>query len=163
MKTKINAKKYNQTRNYWFTRRSYKLCWQKIQNIHMELIHQISTRIVEYAKYTKTDVICFEDLRWSKHSSKSEVGYFLSTWQVHWFFSQIIEFTARLARRHGIRLFLVNPKESSQLCSSCGMHGRRKGKTFWCQNKSCNLQIDSDLNAARNLGKFNRKHIPVRL
>ncbi|MHA1447056.1 MAG: zinc ribbon domain-containing protein, partial [Candidatus Heimdallarchaeaceae archaeon] len=162
-KKKKKYPKYFNTREYWFLRRSLKQCWEKINNIHNELIHQISTRVVEYAKHTETDIIKFEDLRWTKHSSKMEVGYFLATWQIHWFFSKVINFTASLARRNGIRTNLANPYKSSQICSRCGKEGKRKAKVFVCINKNCSLVLDSDLNASRNLGKISRQNYPLRL
>ncbi len=155
--------KYNHTKEYWYLRREYKSCWLSIQNIHTEIIHQISTRIVEFAKYNNVDSIRFEDLRWAKHISKMKGGFFLSTWQVHWFFSQIIQFTSKLARREKIRIYLTNPFKSSKICSWCGEEGIRIGKLFQCRNNMCNLSLDSDLNAARNLGNISRNIIPLRL
>ena len=153
--------RYDKTIEYWYIRREYKKCILKMQNIHKELVHQISTRIVEYSKHVKADTIRFEDLRWSKHSSKQDIGYFISTWQTHWFFSKIIHCTSQIARRNGIRTYITDPYKSSKLCSCCGKEGTRYGKIFKCINPVCKIQIDSDLNAARNLGKISRKYYPV--
>ncbi len=158
-----NYPKYKNTKLYWYKKRELKSYWNRIRNIHKELIHQISTRIVEYANYHQVDTIRFEDLRWTQHSAKHEVGYFLSFWQVHWFFSQIIEYTSQIARRYMIRSVLTNPYKSSQICSTCEKEGKRQRKIFMCSNELCGLILDSDLNAARNLGKKSRKCYPIRL
>ncbi|MCG3222439.1 MAG: transposase [Candidatus Heimdallarchaeota archaeon] len=163
-KQKFNSNfRYVQSREYWYIKREYKHKWYKIRNLHNELVHQIATRIAEFAKYKKVNTIRFEDLRWVKLSSKTKVGSFLSTWQVHWFFSQVMKSTAGIARRYGIQSELTNPYKSSRLCSKCKREGIRKGKRFKCTNEICGLQIDSDLNAARNLGDLTRKTIPLRL
>ena len=76
---------YENTMKYWRKKQDYKKCWDKISNIHKELIHQISTRIVEYVKHSNVDSIRFEDLRWSKHIPRERGGFYLATWQIHWF------------------------------------------------------------------------------
>lgn len=162
-KNNPNFPKYTHTKEYWYKKRLFKQNWRKINNIHRELIHQISSRIVEYAKFKDVDNIRFENLKWSRLSSKRDVGNFLATWQVHWFFSQIIIFTARIARRYGIFTNIVNPYKSSKLCSNCGQEGIRSGKRFICKNSACNFKLDSDLNAARNLGDLSRQIYPLRL
>ena len=43
----------------------------------------------------------------------------------------------------------VDPKFTSQLCSRCGLQGKRDGKDFSCGN--CGLKYDADQNAAVNV------------
>ncbi|NPD89356.1 MAG: transposase [Asgard group archaeon] len=87
----------------------------------------------------------------------------MSTWQIHWFFSRIIQLSTSIARRNGIRTEIVNPYKTSKICSTCGKEGSRKSKKFKCTHHLCKLQLDSDLNAARNIGNVNRKCYPVQL
>jgi len=162
-KTNHKLPHYNKTKAYWYARRHYKNTWLKIQRIHTELINQVSARIVEYAIFHQIDSIRFEDLRWSQHSRRDSIGYFLSDWQIHWFFSRIIEATSIIARRNNIRTYIVDPKNSSKACSKCGKIGRRVGKNFNCVTEWCKLRIDSDLNSARNLGSLSRKTHLIRL
>ena len=96
-------------------------------------------------------------MRWSQNSPRNSIGYFLSEWQIHWFFSRIIEATSKIARRNNVRTYIVNPKNSSKICSKCGKIGRRTGKIFNCVTEWCQLRIDSDLNSARNLGNLSRE------
>ena len=120
----------------------------------MELVHQISTRIIAYLNYFDVSRLILEDLKWSKHSLKTEIGYFLSSWQIHWFFAQIQDTLKNMAKLHGITVEMVNPKYSSKNCWKCDQRGNRVGKTFICTSNVCvRYQVDSDLNAARNLIK----------
>ena len=139
---------------HWFARNIEKSKWRKIKRTHIELVHQISTRIIEYLNYFDVSRLILEDLKWSKHSLKTEVGYFLSSWQIHWFFAQIQDTLKNMAKLHGITVEMVNPKYSSKNCWKCDQRGDRSGKTFICTSDVCvRYQVDSDLNAARNLIK----------
>ncbi|MFO8174323.1 MAG: hypothetical protein R6T96_08560, partial [Longimicrobiales bacterium] len=60
-----------------------------MRNLHTAIIHQIAHQLVHLARHYEVELIKFEDLRWSRHQKKDQVGYFLSTWQIHWFFSQV--------------------------------------------------------------------------
>ena len=142
----------NGTVKHWYARNIEKAKWRKIDNLHDELIHQIAARIIAYLNHFKVSTLVLEDLKWSRHGSKSQVGYFLTTWQVHWFFSQVQKLLINMALLHGIHVELVNPRNSSKICWKCGEFGMRSGKTFICTSKQCiRYQIDSDLNASRNL------------
>ncbi|MFX0065410.1 MAG: zinc ribbon domain-containing protein [Candidatus Hermodarchaeota archaeon] len=88
-------------------------------------------------------------MKWTQATAREEAGYWLATWQVHWFHSEIIRQTRTLAARHGIRVELVVARGTSYRCSSCGQPGERHGKIFHCPH--CHRQLDSDLNAARNI------------
>ncbi|MFX1295059.1 MAG: zinc ribbon domain-containing protein [Promethearchaeota archaeon] len=94
-------------------------------------------------------VLRLEDLSWAKHARKQEVGYFLATWQVHWFFAQIQAQLAEMAMQGGIAAEWVNPRHTSTLCSRCSERSTRYKKQFICPH--CGFQLSDDLNAARNL------------
>ncbi|MHA1911007.1 MAG: zinc ribbon domain-containing protein [Candidatus Kariarchaeaceae archaeon] len=152
---KNKHKNYRNKIKYFVIKREWQRVWLKLKNTHREIAKQIATRIVNLALFHRVTLIRFENLKWSRHSSKEEVGYWLSTWQTHWFFSQIIQLVGALASRNGIRFELVNARNTSKRCSKCGKLGTRKGKTFFCHHcKSSSgspRQLDSDLNAARNI------------
>jgi IS605 OrfB family transposase len=146
-----HPKAFKRHRKHFKLRREWKRTWMKINNIHEELAKQVATRFVSVCEHEQVDVIRMEDLSWSKCSSRKNVGLFLATWQVHWFYSQVQAHVATMARRKGMFVELVNPRNTSKKCSRCGNHGERKGKTFRCTNPACGLVLDSDLNAARNI------------
>jgi IS605 OrfB family transposase len=140
------------TMKFWLARKMEKAQWRKIGNLHKELIRQISTRIVAYLNYHNVGVLVLENLKWSQHSSKTQSGYFINTWQIHWFFSQVQRMLTNMAKINGIKVELVDPKHTSKICHVCRGRGRRAGKTFYCLKNKCKVsQVDSDLNAARNL------------
>lgn len=119
--------------------------------LHTELARQLAIRILAVAQHHQVGRIRFEDLSWARHSAKVDIGYWLATWQVHWFYAQIQDRVADGAVRLGIQVEWVNPRETSKRCSRCGWLGQRHdyGKIFHCPH--CIFQLDSDLNAARNL------------
>jgi Putative transposase DNA-binding domain len=49
----------------------------------------------------------------------------------------------------GIRVEIVQPHYTSQICSRCGCLGTRQGKRFACE--ACDHEADADRNAADNL------------
>ncbi|MHA1911205.1 MAG: zinc ribbon domain-containing protein [Candidatus Kariarchaeaceae archaeon] len=132
----------------WRARTIEKIKWVKITNIHRELVRQISTRMIALLLHYNVGTLILENLKWSRNSPKSKVGYFLAHWQVHWFFAQVQKRLEEQCLQHGIRVEKVNPAYSSKTCSKCGLKGKRNGKRFTCE---CGFSLDSDLNAARNL------------
>ncbi|NVM30223.1 MAG: transposase [Candidatus Helarchaeota archaeon] len=121
------------------------------------MTRQIATCILAACEHHRVNVIRMEDLRWSKHSKKTDINYFLALNQIHWFFGQIQARIADLAPRKGIFVEWVKAKHTSSRCSKCGHIGMtkaerkraRRGKVFKCPK--CGFQLDADLNAARNI------------
>jgi len=144
-----HSKRYRHKVKYLKLRREWKRTWQKLRNVHDELARQVATRIVAACVHEGVDLIRVEDLRWVKPSKKQEIGYFLSTWQVHWFHSRIQECLTWRAQQEGIRVEKVSARNTSTHCSRCGSRGARHGKVFSCP--ACGLTLDADLNAARNI------------
>lgn len=137
--------------------RTVKRIWRRVTNLHEELARQLATRIVAVCAFHGVQLLRLEDLRWARHSKKYKVGYFLATWQVHWFFGQIQARIAELAPRQGILVEWVRARYTSSRCSKCKHVGKtrverrkaRQGKGFKCPE--CGFQLDADLNAARNI------------
>ncbi len=128
--------------------------WNKIHQINADIVSRLSGLIVRIAAFNRASCIRFEDLRWSRHQPKREKGKFIAFWQVHWFHSQVQQKTAQNASRKGIQVVLVNPYMSSHECAHCKQRGFRHPdnmKLFTCPH--CNMTVDSDLNAARNIVK----------
>lgn len=130
-------------------RKEWKRTWKRIRHVHEELAKQVATRIVAACEHFGVELLRFEDLSWSRHSSKRVAGCWLASWQVHWFHSRIQQHATLLARVAGIAVEKVNAAGTSKRCSYCGEKGTRDGKRFAC--KACSRTIDSDLNAARNV------------
>lgn len=130
-------------------RRTLSRLWQKINNINSQIAKFVSHFIYEIARYYHVSIIKFEDLSWSTHSKKKDSGKFIARWQVHWLFSQMQTATADRCRSLGIKVGVVDAKNTSKLCSYCGALGIRKGKQFTCPE--CGKKLDSDLSACYNV------------
>ncbi len=160
-------------------------CWKRVHAIHGEIVNQVSHRLVQCAVFHRVSVIKFEDLSWTRHSRKSDAGYWIGDNQTHFLHSQIISKTCDLAGRIGISVCVVDAAWSSQICSECartnrilqsashargrdrisGGIGRRNGKVFVCDrnhgDSGLGFRLDSDLNAARNVSYRAAIHVLV--
>ncbi len=163
---------YRHKVKYQKWRREWKRSWRKIQGLHQELSHQVATRVVAALERERVRVVLLEDLRWAKQKPREQVGYFLTTWQVHWFYTRVQQLIAAQAHMKGIVIEWVIARGTSVRCSHCGHEAKtqRAGKTFRCQNLACRqalgkkpLQLDADLNGARNIMTALVEHIPATL
>jgi putative transposase len=114
---------------------------------HMRAInHRISKQLVETAQRTQRQ-IALEDLTGIRQRTKvrkpQRYGHH------SWSFYQLRQFVAYKAEAAGIALVLVNPAYTSKTCHLCGHRGHRSGLKFSCTR--CNVIMDADWNAARNI------------
>jgi IS605 OrfB family transposase len=78
----------------------------------------------------------------------------------NWSYYQLEQFIIHQAEKVGKTVLFVNPKYTSQRCSSCGYissTNRCLHYSFRCNN--CAFQLNVDLNAARNLSDFGMSEI----
>ncbi len=109
--------------------------------------HVISKEIVNLS----CDLIALEELG-SAGMRRKNNGKGFNTMLGSWSPFQLEQFIEYKAQEMGKTVIYVNPKYTSQRCSSCGYMDKnnRKGSIFHCLN--CNLELHADLNAARNIG-----------
>ena len=109
--------------------------------------HVISKKIVNL----HFDVIALEDLE-SAGMRKKNNGKRFNTMIGTWSPFQLEQFMEYKAHERGKTVIYINPRYTSQGCSSCGYTDKnnKKGSIFHCLN--CNLELHADLNAARNIG-----------
>ncbi len=149
------------SKRFYHTEKTLSYLWNKVNNVHSEIVHQISHKIMKIAQYHGASRIKFENLKWAKHSKRSEVGQFLAWNQVLMFFSQVQWHVSQNAARKGIETVLVDARDTSKICSKCRIlrstykdkkNATRRGKQFICVHPShARFQLDADLNAARNI------------
>ena len=113
--------------------------------------HVISKQIVNLP----FDLIALEDLRTAdmkKKKNGKKPKAMLGSWSPY----QLEQFMEYKAYEKGKIIIYVNPRYTSQRCSSCGYidKNNRKGSIFHCLN--CNFELHADLNAARNIGVLGR-------
>ena len=111
--------------------------------------HVLSKRIVEKAKGTGRGV-ALEDLKGIRDRirfrkpQRNRIGA--------WGFDRLRQFITYKAEQAGVKLLLVDPRHTSQMCSQCGHieRGNRSAQSrFRC--KQCGHQAHADCNAARNI------------
>jgi len=65
-----------------------------------------------------------------------------------WAFYQLRQFVHYKALRAGVKVVVVPPAYTSQICHQCLWIGQREGKRFRCVNPACSWEGDADYNAA---------------
>ena len=112
--------------------------------------HNISRRLVDTAtKLGKALVL--EDLSGIRERGNGlcrELRFELGNWS----FGQLKQFVCYKARRAGVSVVLIDPRNTSRTCSACGYcakHNRKSQSVFKCKN--CGLEMNADRNAAVNI------------
>jgi len=111
--------------------------------------HRIAKRIVAKAKATAS-VIVLEELRGIRE--RVSVRRRQRARHAGWAFGQLRAFVAYKARRAGVPVVCVDPRNTSRTCSRCGYcdKSNRKGQAaFRCLH--CGYSTNADYNAARNI------------
>ena len=117
--------------------------WERVANRRKDLAHKISRKLVD-----NYDLIAFEDLNIqgmvkNHHLAKSILD---ASWKT------LIEFTSYKAEWAGKKVVLVDPRNTSQVCSECG-EIVKKTLSERVHSCSCGYTADRDVNAARNILK----------
>ncbi len=95
-------------------------------------------------------VLYVEDLKNVKHKSKGKIKKSFNNKLQRWTYPKVLEKLTRSCEERGILFKKVHPQYTSQRCCSCGVINKknRKGEIYQC---TCGIQMDSDLNASRNI------------
>lgn len=111
--------------------------------------HTIAKNIVEKAKRSGKG-IAIEDL--SNIRKTAKVRKSQNRTMSNWSFFQLRKMIEYRCKRDGIPLAIVEPRYTSQTCSSCFHIGKRNGKEFRCINPNCSVDVlDADYNASINI------------
>lgn len=113
--------------------------------------HCISKKLVTKAKCTKSG-IALEDLKNIRRQTK--VRKLQRAQHSSWGFFQLRSFIEYKAKQRGVKVVLVDPRNTSRECSICGYTNKRNRKIqsdFICI--SCNHTENADLNAAKVIAK----------
>lgn len=111
--------------------------------------HVISKRIVEKAIDTGRDV-AMEDLGGIRE--RTTVRKAQRSRHSKWAFAELRDFVSYKAKLAGIRLHLVNPRNTSRTCIKCGCvdkANRKSQSEFRCT--ACGFAANADINAAQNI------------
>ena len=130
-------------------RKKLKRTAQRESRFRRNTNHVLSKRIVEKAKGTGRG-IALEDLKGIRDRirfrkpQRNRMG--------SWGFDQLRQFITYKAEQAEVKLLLVDPRHTSQMCSQCGhvnAANRSCQSRFCC--KQCGYQAHADGNAARNI------------
>ena len=120
----------------------------KIRRFQKDINHRISRYLLRIVKEVANGIVVFEKLTYIRNKTKVRKKQRCD--HSRWSFRELQTFTAYKAEGMGISVVFVNPKGTSHQCSKCGsIDTVRKGFSFTCHK--CNLRLDADLNAARNI------------
>lgn len=116
--------------------------YERISNKHKDFLNKASKKYVE-----EYDVICIEDLNIHRMVRNHHLSRVIM--DASWYtFRHMLEYKAESA---GKRVIAVNPRYTSQICSSCGEYVEKSlsTRTHMCPN--CGYVDDRDVNAAKNI------------
>lgn len=117
---------------------------ERISNKRLNFTHQLSCNLVK-----KYGVICFEDLNIKSMMENGTRGLSKSIEDASW--NMLIRFTQYKAESAGSVVVLVDPRNTSQMCSKCGMIVPKDLSVRIHHCLYCNFEMDRDQNAALNI------------
>jgi len=115
---------------------------KRVTNLRDEFLHQVSRKLVDSA-----DVIVFENLNISEMFKNHSLAKHIQ--DVSW--GKLIQFTQSKAERAGKSVVFVDPRNTSQMCSSCGIPVPKDLSERVHACPVCGLRLDRDHNAALNI------------
>lgn len=147
----VYARPLQECKNIQKQKQSIRLLYRQLSNIRNNYTHQVTTEIVK----TKPSRIVLEDLNVSGMLKNRHLSEAIAE-------QQFYEFRRQIEYKAGMRgisvVFVPRFYPSSKLCSCCG-HKKQdlklSDRTYICEH--CGLVMDRDLNAARNLAKYEGK------
>jgi len=116
--------------------------YRKIRFQRKDFLHKETTKLVD-----NYDIIVLEDLRISNLIQWSSIAKNIC--EVSWgMFTNLLSYKAE---ERGKELILINPQNTSQQCSNCGEKVEKSLKVRIHKCPFCNIVLDRDLNAAKNI------------
>lgn len=115
---------------------------ERIKNRRNNFCHQVSNYLVK-----NFDVIVFEKLKVLNMVQNGHLAK--SICDASW--SKLFELTLYKAENAGRRMIQVNSRNTSQMCSECRRLVKKELSCRIHHCSSCGLEIDRDVNAARNI------------
>jgi putative transposase len=117
---------------------------QRIANRRKNFAHQESRKLID-----KYQLIAFEDLDINGMMDGNHRGMNKSICDVAW--NQFVQFTTSKAEGAGRRVVLVDPRNTTKLCSRCGEIVPKKMSVRVHVCPKCDIVLDRDHNAALNI------------
>jgi len=101
--------------------------------------------------FNNLKTIVVEDLKNVKHKSKGKIRKTFNKKLQRWSYSKVLDRLSNICEQFGINFIRIDPRHTSQICSSCGFKHKnnRNGELFKCL--SCGFEADADFNASVNI------------
>ncbi|MGC9101455.1 MAG: IS200/IS605 family accessory protein TnpB-related protein, partial [Caldisericum sp.] len=95
-----------------------KLRWRKFKELRKQILESFTNLVILHAKAYSCDAIAIEDLKFKDlpEWKNRRLRRLFSTW----FYSKFEDRLRHKAQREGIKILLVNPFNTSQICHECG-------------------------------------------
>jgi len=109
-------------------------------------LHSVANELLDEAIKNDCSHIVFEDLTHIREEIPE------ATWQHVWAFRRLYEYVEYKAVEQGVEVVQVDPRNTSNRCSTCGFthDDNRQQESFECQQ--CGYENHADYNAAKNVG-----------
>ena len=116
--------------------------YERVANRRENFAQQLSRKLVK-----AYGTICFEDLNITNmvHNHILAKSILDAAW------NKSVQYTIYKAAEAGRKVVLVNPANTSQMCSNCGQIAKKDLSVRVHDCPYCGLSIDRDLNASRNI------------
>ena len=134
--------------------------WKKLRNIHEDISHQISRKIVDFSRENQAEIIILPkyDSAYSKYVMAA-----VGKWSPLYISHSIRRQLQYKAWQEGIFVLDSSVSDIGRVCAKCGAPVQRRGELFLCENGH---QGNRWINSACNLGKKAYeslgKNIPIR-
>jgi putative transposase len=115
---------------------------ERIANRRLDFVNKVSRALVD-----RSGVIVFEDLNIRKMLQNHNLAKSIS--DVAW--GMLVSATQSKAAYVGSEVVLVDPKNTSQVCSGCGLIVKKELSDRVHSCSGCGLDMDRDLNVAINI------------
>jgi len=109
-------------------------------------LHTVANELIVEAVENNCSHIVFEDLTHIRRDLPE------ASWQHIWAFRRLYEYVEYKAAEHSVEVVQVDPRNTSNRCSTCGFthDDNRHQESFACQQ--CGYENHADYNAAKNVG-----------
>jgi len=126
---------------------------ERISNRRTDFAHQISHRLVDQFGF-----IAFEDLNILNMLKNHCLAKSIS--DVAW--GMLVKATESKAAYAGSKVVLVDPRQTSQMCSRCGLIVKKDLSERIHRCPECGLSMDRDLNAAINILRLGLQSVGIK-
>lgn len=116
--------------------------WQRLADKERDYLHRLTAALVKMYDFIAVEELKTKDMIRNRHFARSISE---QTW------GKFTTLLGEKAESAGVEIAYVDPKNTSQQCSSCGAIVIKKSLSVRTHRCTCGLEIDRDINAAINI------------